>query len=585
MNDGRRAGKYHVLAPLGQGGMGLISLGLAVGPDDFWQCAVLKSLRPEHASDEEYVAMFADEARLAARLQHPNVVRALGVEGGPGGRVLALEFLEGQTLGSVCERVGHAALPLGLHLFALAEVLAGLHYAHELTDLDGAPLDVVHRDISPHNVFVTYDGHVKLLDFGIAKAAKNRARTKIGTLKGKLSYMAPEQAAAAFDGGQLVDRRADVYAVGVMLWEALAGRWRARDGAVEEELLAGLLMGEVPDLRAANPGVDPALAAVCERATAYDPARRFPTAQAFRQALLEAAGGRVGRGDAEALGAVVARAFDGERRALRDLVRREVERLVAAGAVPASVRPAAPSLSALDAASAETLPGAAPPPAGPRGELTSSLAPTREPPSFVPVSRPSIKPPPPPSGDLAPPLEAPRRRRPVPGVLAGALSVALGAAGAVLLGLALRGRGPAAASAPPGASAPGRAAQVRLSVAAMPAGATLFLDGRPLDGNPFVGAVERDGRPHRVRAELPGGLALERDVAFDHDVALELSLEPAPKAADELGLDPAPKAADAAARPASPASPPPARSAPARPARPRDRARPAPLSIDETVPF
>ncbi|HEU4537733.1 MAG TPA: serine/threonine-protein kinase, partial [Polyangiaceae bacterium] len=374
MSIGRRAGKYHLVMPLGQGGMGLITLGLALGPGEFFQCAVIKSLRPEYAHDEDFVAMFDDEARLAARLQHPNVVRALGVEDAPEGRFLALEFLEGQTLGSLCERVGHASVPLGLHLYALAEVLAGLHYAHELADYDGTPLGVVHRDISPHNVFVTYDGQVKVLDFGVAKAAKNRSRTRVGTLKGKLSYMAPEQAVAAFDGKQPVDRRADVFAIGVMLWEALAGRWRTADGSVGEAVLAGRLTGEEPKLREVRPDVDPALAAVCERATALDPAHRFPTAFAFRQALLAAIEGRGGPADAEALGALVSGAFAEERRRLRETVRAEIERarpaaLARQASNPAGWGPVAPFVGGPGA------PGAAP------GDQ----------PSVVPVARPSVK--------------------------------------------------------------------------------------------------------------------------------------------------------------------------------------------------
>ncbi len=541
--NGPRVGRYEIIATLGRGGMGVVSLGLALGPDDFWQCAVLKSLRPEHARDEDYLAMFADEARLAARLQHPNVVRGLGVEDGPGGRALALEFLEGQTLGSVCERVGHAALPIGAHAFALAEVLAGLHYAHELCDYDGTPLDVVHRDVSPHNVFVTYDGQVKLLDFGIAKAAKNRARTKIGTLKGKLSYMAPEQAAAAFDDRQVVDRRADVYAVGVMLWEALAGRWRARDGAGGEALLAGLLLGEEPSLREANPRVDPGLAAVCERAIAHDPGERFATAHAFRQALLAALAGRGGLADAEALGAIVGRAFAEERRELRELVRRAVE-----GRAPAG--PARP-------------------------------APLRhDDPSVVPVSRPNAE-------HALPPFDAAPRAAasppaPRPGALAGALALAAGGALAVLLGLALRAGAPAEADAPaapvPAASAPDPApGRVRLSVAASPAAASLFLDDRPLPTNPFVGAFERDGRPHRLRAVLAGRPPLERDVAFDRDVALALDLDPAPGAATAApeGSAPPRPVAHGAGRPSPPGRPPKA----------RDGARANPLAIDEAVPF
>ncbi|MCU0680844.1 MAG: serine/threonine protein kinase [Polyangiaceae bacterium] len=563
MSIGRRAGKYHLVTPLGQGGMGLITLGLALGPGDYFQCVVIKSLRPEYAHDEDFVAMFDDEARLAARLQHPNVVRALGVEDAPDGRFLVLEYLEGQSLGALCERVGHASMPLGLHLLALSEVLAGLHYAHELADYDGTPIGIVHRDISPHNVFVTYDGQVKVLDFGVAKAAKNRSRTRVGTLKGKLSYMAPEQAVAAFDGNQAVDRRADVFAVGVMLWEALAGRWRTVDGLVGEAVLAGRLTGEEPSLRTVRPDVDPALAAVCDRATALDPAQRYPTALAFRQALLAALERLGGPASAEALGALVSGSFADDRRRLRDLVRGEIDRARAAAA-PASV--AGSSVAPPTGPFAGVPAWAAMPVAGP-GEQ----------PSVVPVARPSVKLDPSPSvgGTLASPPRSPRAFG--LGVIAAALALSGGIALAVVVGLSSRHQ----AASPPGAtssalplvaSAPAAsaAARVQLSAVATPAGAKLFLDDRPLAANPFLGSFERDGQRHRLRAKLAGRDDAEREISFDQDADLHV----------ELSLN----KSSSVEHP--PASAHPTGRTPARTAKPRgDGARPRSLAIDEAAPF
>jgi serine/threonine protein kinase len=287
-------GKYRVIAPLGRGGMARVQLALEVGPAGLWKLVALKELRPELAADAAFVGMFFDEARLAVRLHHPNVVQTFGVETGEGRQRIVMEYLEGQTLGALLARVGGGGLRPAWHVGLLLDVLSGLQYAHELCDLDGRPLGLVHRDVSPQNVLVTYDGHIKLLDFGIAKAADNRQLTLAGTLKGKVAYMAPEQAAAGL-GGKVgpIDRRADVFAVGVMLWEALVGR-RFGEGQSEVQILSARLLGPGPSVLELRPDADPALAAVCDRAMAHDPAQRYPTASAFFEALEASLGGGPG---------------------------------------------------------------------------------------------------------------------------------------------------------------------------------------------------------------------------------------------------------------------------------------------------
>jgi serine/threonine protein kinase len=213
-------GKYRRVATLGQGGMGTVFLAFAHGVGQFRKLLVVKELLPELTGKEGFIEMFLDEARLAARLDHPNVVQTFEV-GHEGGRYfLAMEYLDGQPLSALIERMRErGGLPLPVHLQILSEVLAGLQYAHELCDYDGRPLAVVHRDISPHNVFITYHGQVKIVDFGVAKAANASALTHPGVFKGKFGYAAPEQIL-----GGPVDARADVFSVGVMLWQAIAGR-------------------------------------------------------------------------------------------------------------------------------------------------------------------------------------------------------------------------------------------------------------------------------------------------------------------------------------------------------------------------
>src|SRR5262245_45560386 len=201
-------GKYQLIANLGHGGMADVYLSVVHGPVGFNKLTVIKRLRPSLAEEQEFLAMFLDEARLAARLNHPNVVQTNEVAEIEGQYYIAMEYLDGQPLNRILTRAQKAGtLPRELLIRVVADCLAGLHYAHELADYDGSPLGVVHRDASPHNIFVTYDGQTKVVDFGIAKAATRSAETRGGVLKGKVAYMAPEQARS----GE-VDRRSDVFA-------------------------------------------------------------------------------------------------------------------------------------------------------------------------------------------------------------------------------------------------------------------------------------------------------------------------------------------------------------------------------------
>ncbi len=221
-------GRFRVIAEVGEGGMAKVYLAVARGFSGFNKLVVLKSLRSNLASDRACVDMFLHEARLAARLNHPNVVQTYEVIEEDGRPVMVMEYLEGQPLSQIAVRAqADKRFTLSMRLHVLCDVLAGLHYAHELRDFDGTALDLVHRDVSPQNIFVTFEGQVKLLDFGIAKVVHTSApaETDAGVLKGKVLYMAPEQIA-----GEALDRRADIFAVGVMLWEALAGERPARRG-------------------------------------------------------------------------------------------------------------------------------------------------------------------------------------------------------------------------------------------------------------------------------------------------------------------------------------------------------------------
>jgi serine/threonine protein kinase len=274
------AGKYQLLATLGQGGMADVYLAVARGPLGFNKLVVLKRLRT-HAEDEgQTLQMFLDEARLAARLNHPNIVDTYDVGSEGDSYFIAMEYLDGQPLSRILKSTRRSGVNPTAWVYIVAEALHGLHHAHELKDYDGASLQIVHRDVSPHNIFVTYEAEVKVVDFGIAKATLNVAQTEAGLLKGKIGYMPPEQAL-----GHEVDRRADIFSMGVVLWEALSGR-RLLEGGMAT-VFAKLVHSDVPKLLEVKPDIDQRLAAIVDRALEKRPENRYATAAEMRDALLE----------------------------------------------------------------------------------------------------------------------------------------------------------------------------------------------------------------------------------------------------------------------------------------------------------
>lgn len=266
---------YELVARLGRGGMAEIMLASRPGAYGA-ELVVVKRLHEEDADDEVILGMFVDESRLSLLLRHPNIVRADALGLIQGRHALVLEFLEGQPLQTFLKRCAASGreLPLELVASALADVLDGLHYAHELTD-GGRPLNVVHRDVSPHNLFVTTTGNVKLLDFGIAKTQIQENRTRTGLLKGKVAYMAPEQA-----HGSRVDRRADIWSAGVTLWEAVTGA-RLFKADNEAASLRLTLTGAIARPSAVRADVPAELDQIILRALRRDPEDRYPTAAAL----------------------------------------------------------------------------------------------------------------------------------------------------------------------------------------------------------------------------------------------------------------------------------------------------------------
>ena len=259
--------------------MARLYLGVQRGPFEVKKLVAIKEMRQEITSDPHFFAMFVDEARIAARLSHPNVVHTYEVLDEAPNYYLVMEFLDGQSLLEVVRRVGRAHFPLHDHVWILTQLLAGLHYAHELSDFDGRPLQIVHRDVTPSNVFVCRSGETKLLDFGIANAKGSLAATHHGELKGKLGYLAPEQCL-----GQPAGVQSDLYSVGVMLWEAVA-RTRRVTGEIQVAQVQARIQGLEPPIEQVCPHAPATLVAILARALATKPEDRYASARAFQEDL------------------------------------------------------------------------------------------------------------------------------------------------------------------------------------------------------------------------------------------------------------------------------------------------------------
>jgi len=269
------------LCRLGQGGMAEVHLANAAPPNASPSLVVVKRMHQQHVDDPATVRMFLDEARLALCLHHPNIVRSerLGMFEGRHG--IVMEFLEGQAFHQVLKRAYETEASLSLEVIVQTAIAAldALHYAHELKDVAGNDLNLVHRDVSPQNLFITYDGAVKLLDFGIAKNSMQDGRTRTGLLKGKISYMAPEQAR----GGEL-DRRADLWSLGVVLWEAVTGS-RLFKGQNEAATLNLTLTEDIAPPSQRRPDLPYELEAILMRALKRDREERYATAAEMRDDL------------------------------------------------------------------------------------------------------------------------------------------------------------------------------------------------------------------------------------------------------------------------------------------------------------
>ncbi len=280
-----RVGRYETIRPIASGGMARVYLGRVRGIGGFERLVAVKIMHQHLAEEAQFVSMFLDEARLAAGIRHPNVVATIDVGKSDHGLFLVMEYVEGPSLrklAQACLDVGRR-IPLPIVVRVMVDTLSGLHAAHETTDKRGEPLELVHRDISPANVLVGADGICRITDFGVARARSRLSSTEGGKIKGKISYMAPEQLLA-----EKVDRRTDAYAAAVVLWETLTGQRlfvAENDGALLSKLIAGATRSPREVVEEVSAGID----AVCMRALSIEPTDRFASAATFADALESAA--------------------------------------------------------------------------------------------------------------------------------------------------------------------------------------------------------------------------------------------------------------------------------------------------------
>lgn len=484
-----RLGRYEIVQKLGAGGMADVYLAHQPGPFSASKLIVIKRLRSGMVDDGQFVQMFADESRIALRLSHPNVVQTYEAVAEGQDFYLALEFLDGKSLFQVLTHASRDRVPLALHLWILTQVLSGLHYAHELKEFDGSSMEIVHRDVSPANVFATYSGEVKLLDFGIAKSIGACTATREGIIKGKLGYAAPEQCLC-----KAIDRRTDLFAVGVMLWEAIAGRRRPM-GETDASTYQARVQGTELPIHQAVPNASPELVAICDRALAHQPEARYQTALEFRQDLdryLQTLGWKNGT---EQLHRFMHDQFSADIEAMRQRIDEYFDRSRStASSRKALVGNTSPSPSRSAAAAVRSVQ---------TREVAHSL------PSWF--------------------------RRPLARwVVAAAAALTVGVVfGSVRLSTkGSEGLVPSASadgsSAPQTkvaqAAEPQPVAQVTISLAANPGRAELRLDGRQIS-NPYRAVHGRDGALHHLTASLAGYETVEQDLLFDRDIVIALTLD------------------------------------------------------------
>ena len=316
----RRLDRYELIAEIASGGMGVVLLGRIAGAGGFERLFAIKMMHPHLMEEPQFVAMLLDEARVAAKIHHPNVVAMVDVCSTGSNYCLVMDYVNGFPLLDILD---HPEIPpqkrVRAVLRVLTDVMAGLEAAHNLRNDDGLPVGIVHRDVSPQNILVGIDGVARLTDFGIALAASRISASRPGMIKGKPGYMAPEQARA-----NKVDRRADLWALGVILWEGVTGQ-RLFTADTEAAIVLKVIEAPIPPLREVAPETPPELEAICARALQRDPAARYASAREMAADLERVAVPRGLLADSHEVSDLIRQTFAAEIDQRRKAIRRHIQ--------------------------------------------------------------------------------------------------------------------------------------------------------------------------------------------------------------------------------------------------------------------
>jgi eukaryotic-like serine/threonine-protein kinase len=472
-------GKYRVLAELGAGGMAHVYLAVSQGLAGFSKLVVLKVVKRDLARVPEFREAFLREARLCARLNHPNVIAVNEVEVLDGLPVIVMEHLQGQPLSNILRRV-LGKVPLSVHLRILLDSLNGLHYAHELTDFDHTPLRLVHRDFTPQNIFVTYDGSVKVLDFGLAQVTRQATHSTSDSLQGKLRYMAPEQITTA-----ALDRRTDVFAAGVLLSELITERrfWSDLDDSTVVERLKS---GNIPTPRRSMPNCPSELEQICATALAFDRRQRYQTVAEMQRDIEAYMAMHSERITSQEIGRRVAEWFAHERECAEQVIDATL------------LNDTYVSWSQITAAKPGEFASISPPPAA--ATVTVCDLPRKS----ISTTRKNAG-----------------RWLKLSGTVAGAV---------LLLGTVLwfpRGQPDKVPepTTPPSVAAPVESKRVTLRITAFPADAAILIDGIAFTENPYIRSVVPDDNWHELRVEAPGHKSSQQQVQYTRNLELVVTLE------------------------------------------------------------
>jgi serine/threonine-protein kinase len=467
--------------------MARVFVAFSSGLGGFNKLVVLKVMRDELRENEGSLAMFLAEARLAARMNHQNIVQTLEV-GEDGGRYfICMEYLEGQTLGRLMKKTIETPLPLAARLELICQVLEALVYMHAFTDPDGTPLRLVHRDISPNNIFVTFDGIAKVLDFGVAKAVGVSHATEAGTFKGKLGYAAPEQILGNSE------QRSDVFAVGVLLWELLAYRRLSQD-RTQQEIIQARMAGVDGELMRKALGVPVDLLQICMRAAAKRVEDRYASASEMRDALRAYIRTNNLECTPEHLRTLLSELYATDRVEIRRLVDQRMKQASLEDDHPGSASsiPIAPAM--LSGLNPVTL----------TGNASTYVASMSMPP-------------------------APSKGKWIAALIA--VAALAGVAGRWFSDSSQAQKPPNGALAS-GSASPLRAldpprsqASITIKVAATPADSEIFLDGARLEGNPFSGQFPKDLTLRRLEVRCLGRITEARMIRLDQDLDLLIALQ------------------------------------------------------------